>query len=116
MDSYTTLIFLHQSRVSYTISYTKQSARRRSNAHVYVLLVPRDPLQGSRLRRMTTCHGSTLNGEGGIRTHEGVTPTRFRVVRDQPDSATSPDAFRRMSTLKVDEPRASRMLQKPTPL
>ena len=29
-----------------------------------------------------------FNGEGGIRTHEGVTPTRFRVVRDQPDSAT----------------------------
>ena len=39
-----------------------------------------------------------LNGEGGIRTLEGVTPTRFRVVRDQPGSATSPkrqkDAFR----------------------
>ena len=34
-----------------------------------------------------------LNGEGGIRTHEGVTPTRFRVVRNQPDSATSPHAI-----------------------
>ena len=33
-----------------------------------------------------------INGEGGIRTHEGVTPTRFRVVRNQPDSATSPHA------------------------
>ena len=47
---------------------------------------------------------SYRNGEGGIRTHEGVTPTRFRVVRDQPDSATSPHALRRMSTLKADEP------------
>ena len=40
---------------------------------------------------------SFKNGEGGIRTLEGVTPTRFRVVRDQPGSATSPqrqkDAF-----------------------
>ena len=35
------------------------------------------------------------NGEGGIRTHEGVTPTRFRVVRNQPDSATSPIAQQR---------------------
>ena len=69
MDSYTTLIFLHQSRVSYTISYTKRSARRRSNADVYVLLVPHDPLQGSRLRRTTTCRGSTLNGEGVSRFH-----------------------------------------------
>ena len=64
MDSYTPLSFLHQSRVPYTISYTKQSTRRRSDAHDYVLLVPRNPLQGSRLRRTTTCHGSTLNGEG----------------------------------------------------
>ena len=32
----------------------------------------------------------TENGEGGIRTHEGFGPTRFRVVRNQPDSATSP--------------------------
>ena len=30
------------------------------------------------------------SGEGGIRTHEGFGPTRFRVVRNQPDSATSP--------------------------
>ena len=44
------------------------------------------------------------SGEGGIRTHEGVTPTRFRVVRDQPDSATSPNAIRRSNTLKADEP------------
>ncbi len=36
--------------------------------------------------------GRNQNGEGGIRTHEGVTPTRFRVVRNQPDSATSPCA------------------------
>ena len=43
--------------------------------------------------------GLTQNGEGGIRTHEGVTPTRFRVVRDQPDSATSPHALRRTGTL-----------------
>ena len=41
-----------------------------------------------------------MNGEGGIRTHEGVTPTRFRVVRDQPDSATSPHALRRARSLK----------------
>ena len=46
---------------------------------------------------------STRNGEGGIRTHEGVTPTRFRVVRDQPDSATSPHAHRRAATLKADD-------------
>ena len=37
--------------------------------------------------------GLAKNGEGGIRTHEGVTPTRFRVVRNQPDSATSPHAL-----------------------
>ena len=36
--------------------------------------------------------GLAWNGEGGIRTHEGVTPTRFRVVRIQPGSATSPSA------------------------
>ena len=54
------------------------------------------------------------NGEGGIRTHEGVTPTRFRVVRDQPDSATSPHALRRSHTLKADEPGTCSMLQKPT--
>ena len=41
----------------------------------------------------------TGNGEGGIRTHEGVTPTRFRVVRNQPDSATSPCAVVRSITL-----------------
>ena len=52
-------------------------------------------------------------GEGGIRTHEGVTPTRFRVVRDQPDSATSPHARRHMSTLKPNEPQAGHMLQNP---
>ena len=56
------------------------------------------------------------NGEGGIRTHEGVTPTRFRVVRDQPDSATSPHALRRTGTLKADEPQASPMLKKPAAL
>ena len=58
----------------------------------------------------------TKNGEGGIRTHEGVTPTRFRVVRDQPDSATSPHAFRRPQSLKADEPGTCSMLQKPTAL
>ena len=42
------------------------------------------------------------NGEGGIRTHEGVTPTRFRVVRIQPDSATSPHAIRRWTILVTD--------------
>ena len=36
--------------------------------------------------------GLAWNGEGGIRTLEGVTPTRFRVVRIQPGSATSPSA------------------------
>ena len=56
------------------------------------------------------------NGEGGIRTHEGVTPTRFRVVRDQPDSATSPHALRRARSLKADEPGTCSMLQKPTAL
>ena len=56
------------------------------------------------------------NGEGGIRTHEGVTPTRFRVVRDQPDSATSPHALRRPRSLKADEPGTCSMLQKPTAL
>ena len=60
--------------------------------------------------------GLTQNGEGGIRTHEGVTPTRFRVVRDQPDSATSPHALGRTGTLKADEPRASPMLKKPSAL
>ena len=36
-------------------------------------------------------HASASNGEGGIRTHETLLgPTRFRVVRLQPDSATSP--------------------------
>ena len=58
----------------------------------------------------------TRNGEGGIRTHEGVTPTRFRVVRDQPDSATSPHALRRTRSLKADEPGTCSMLQKPTAL
>ena len=47
------------------------------------------------------------NGEGGIRTHEGVTPTRFRVVRIQPGSATSPTANRRSLSLTVDASRAS---------
>ena len=60
--------------------------------------------------------GLTQNGEGGIRTHEGVTPTRFRVVRDQPDSATSPHALRRPRILKAAEPGTSSMLQKPTAL
>ena len=60
--------------------------------------------------------GSNENGEGGIRTHEGVTPTRFRVVRDQPDSATSPHALRRPHSLKADEPGTCSMLQKPTAL
>ena len=55
-------------------------------------------------------------GEGGIRTHEGVTPTRFRVVRDQPDSATSPHALRRCHSLKADEPGTCSMLHKPTAL
>ncbi len=32
----------------------------------------------------------SYGGEGGIRTHGPVTVTRFRVVRLQPDSATSP--------------------------
>ena len=41
-----------------------------------------------------------LNGEGGIRTHEGVTPTRFRVVRNQPDSATSPHVPRTCNNLR----------------
>ena len=61
---------------------------------------------------------STLNknGEGGIRTHEGVTPTRFRVVRDQPDSATSPHALRRSPTLKADDPRTRSMVQKTSTL
>ena len=63
-----------------------------------------------------TLLGRIQNGEGGIRTHEGVTPTRFRVVRNQPDSATSPCVSRRNSTLKANEPRARRMLQKPTAL
>ena len=62
----------------------------------------------------TTENDSLKNGEGGIRTHEGVTPTRFRVVRDQPDSATSPHALRRNSSLKADEPVTFSMLQKPT--
>ena len=61
-------------------------------------------------------HGTAWNGEGGIRTHEGVTPTRFRVVRDQPDSATSPHAHRRTGSLEANEPRVSPMLQKPTAL
>ena len=60
--------------------------------------------------------GLIQNGEGGIRTHEGVTPTRFRVVRDQPDSATSPHALRRPRSLKADEPGTCSMLQKPTAL
>ena len=29
-------------------------------------------------------------GEGGIRTHEGVNPTRFRDARTRPNYATSP--------------------------
>ena len=61
-------------------------------------------------------HETPGYGEGGIRTHEGVTPTRFRVVRDQPDSATSPHVRGRVGTLKANEPRASPMLQKPTAL
>ena len=56
------------------------------------------------------------NGEGGIRTHEGVTPTRFRVVRDQPDSATSPHALGRFRSLKADDPGTHSMLQKPSTL
>ena len=60
--------------------------------------------------------GSNEYGEGGIRTHEGVTPTRFRVVRDQPDSATSPHALRRSRSLMADEPGTCSMLQKPTAL
>jgi hypothetical protein len=59
---------------------------------------------------------TATNGEGGIRTHEGITPTRFRVVRDQPDSATSPHALRRPISLKADEPGTCSMLQKPTAL
>ena len=35
-----------------------------------------------------------VSGEGGIRTHEGLTPTRFRIVRNQPDSATSPTGLK----------------------
>ena len=61
-------------------------------------------------------HETPGYGEGGIRTHEGVTPTRFRVVRDQPDSATSPHALRRFRSLKADEPGTCSMLQKPTAL
>ena len=57
-----------------------------------------------------------MNGEGGIRTHEGITPTRFRVVRDQPDSATSPYALRRIPILDADETRTHSMLQKPSTL
>ena len=63
-----------------------------------------------------TENDSKRYGEGGIRTHEGVTPTRFRVVRDQPDSATSPHALRRTASLKADEPGTCSMLQKPTAL
>ena len=63
-----------------------------------------------------TENDSQKYGEGGIRTHEGVTPTRFRVVRDQPDSATSPHALRRTRSLKADEPGTCSMLQKPTAL
>ncbi len=65
------------------------------------------------------------NGEGGIRTHEGVTPTRFRVVRDQPDSATSPCAclapkhFRAsprsdLRFLWLNQERCGRVVQNPT--
>ena len=82
----------------------------------YVLLIHADLLQDSGLRTTTTLHGSTWNGEGGIRTHEGVTPTRFRVVRDQPDSATSPHALRRSISLEGDVPGTRSMLQKPTAL
>ena len=46
----------------------------------------------------------------------GVTPTRFRDVRYQPDSATSPNALRRPQSLKADEPSTHSMLQKPTEL
>ena len=60
--------------------------------------------------------GLAQNGEGGIRTHEGVTPTRFRVVRDQPDSATSPNALRSIQSLKADEPSTRSTHQKPTAL
>ena len=60
--------------------------------------------------------GSAGYGEGGIRTHEGVTPTRFRVVRDQPDSATSPHAIGRTQSLMADEPGTHSMLQKQSTL
>ena len=59
--------------------------------------------------------GLTQNGEGGIRTHEGVTPTRFRVVRNQPDSATSPHTIWRLRTL-VGDPQAASMGHQPATL
>ena len=49
------------------------------------------------------------NGEGGIRTHEGVTPTRFRVVRDQPDSDQhNKSRHRQAFDPKVNQSRSNR--------
>ena len=55
----------------------------------------------------------TKNGEGGIRTHEGVTPTRFRVVRDQPDSATSPRASSALMDFRTSPLRGPRFVWQP---
>ena len=64
----------------------------------------RKPLYFNGCETLRELIGFSQNGEGGIRTHEGVTPTRFRVVRDQPDSATSPHALERATTVDADEP------------
>ena len=82
----------------------------------YILTEPvidLDPIKPIDMNGFIDLQRSTMNGEGGIRTHEGVTPTRFRVVRDQPDSATSPHALRRTIILKADETRAFLTLLKP---
>ena len=50
-------------------------------------------------------HRDGSGGEGGIRTLEGVNPTRFPVARTRPDYATSPGASFRLTRQHLRETR-----------